>query len=401
MPPPPFAVPKSSPITLSARPKAGGGAGAAGHDHQPHAALGRVDQLGAVVSRRRRCRSSAPSPAAAARPNTAANSSRISRSTSGRRERIGQSGHSGGCRRPPGAPSAPCTTIRCTPCARCSGCSARSRALSAVRLGQRGIARDSAPGSRSDISAGGQSEAGIGQAQHRQPAARDAVAGDALGKQRDEIIARTDHDRARPRSRHGGVQLGGLHPENRGPAQECRPRAPPPARPPSAGSPSRDSTRSSMRAAQRALKVRPPRAPGRSRRLGAAQPAAALAHLGLEEASSTASASGERAIRPGPAARSAMPAGRRNLGPDSRVRRARRQISPRSWPVTVMKPKLRIEAPLARASRSITTTRLPRGRGQAWARPTMPAPTTARSNLSFDGILSPFPSRRAHRAQFR
>ncbi len=64
----------------------------------------------------------------------------------------------------------------------------------------------------------------------------------------------------------------------------------------------------------------------------------------------------------------------------SRDRMARRQHAPACWPVTVMKPKLRIEAPLAWASRSITTTRLPRrAAARAWARPQMPAPTTARS----------------------
>ena len=64
----------------------------------------------------------------------------------------------------------------------------------------------------------------------------------------------------------------------------------------------------------------------------------------------------------------------------SRDRMARLQHSPACWPVTVMKPKLRTEAPLACASRSITMTRLPRRTAaSAWARPQMPAPTTARS----------------------
>lgn len=61
-------------------------------------------------------------------------------------------------------------------------------------------------------------------------------------------------------------------------------------------------------------------------------------------------------------------------------RRARRQTVPCSWPVTVTKPKLRIEAPLACASRSITSTRRPsRAAASAWARPTIPAPTMATS----------------------
>ena len=44
----------------------------------------------------------------------------------------------------------------------------------------------------------------------------------------------------------------------------------------------------------------------------------------------------------------------------SRECMARRQLSPGAWPVTVMKPKLRIEAPMQAASRSITQTRRPR-----------------------------------------
>ena len=71
----------------------------------------------------------------------------------------------------------------------------------------------------------------------------------------------------------------------------------------------------------------------------------------------------------------------------SRERIARRQHSPRCWPVIVMKPKLRIEAPFACASRSMTTTLLPRrAAAKACASPHMPAPTTARSKeLCADG----------------
>jgi len=39
---------------------------------------------------------------------------------------------------------------------------------------------------------------------------------------------------------------------------------------------------------------------------------------------------------------------------------ARRQVSPGAWPVMVMKPKLRIDAPMAAASRSTTQTLRPR-----------------------------------------
>src|ERR1700692_1909866 len=46
-----------------------------------------------------------------------------------------------------------------------------------------------------------------------------------------------------------------------------------------------------------------------------------------------------------------------------------------------MKPKLRTDAPLACASRSMTTTRIPlSAAARAHDRPTIPAPTTARSN---------------------
>ena len=76
-----------------------------------------------------------------------------------------------------------------------------------------------------------------------------------------------------------------------------------------------------------------------------------------------------------------------NLGPDvAGAPRQPRPSSPRSWPDTVMKPKLRIEAPLALASRSITAHPLAalwprerRGRGRP-----RPPPTTARSNSWVD-----------------
>ena len=51
-----------------------------------------------------------------------------------------------------------------------------------------------------------------------------------------------------------------------------------------------------------------------------------------------------------------MPAAGATSAQTSRERIARRQQSPACWPVTVTKPKLRIEAPLACASRSMTTT---------------------------------------------
>ncbi len=94
----------------------------------------------------------------------------------------------------------------------------------------------------------------------------------------------------------------------------------------------------------------------------------------------TSTASERRRVTTRPRCSTAIPASGATVAQTSRVRRARAQLSPRSWPVTVMKPKLRIEAPLARGSRSMTTTRLPaRAAAKAWARPTIPAPTTATS----------------------
>ena len=76
-----------------------------------------------------------------------------------------------------------------------------------------------------------------------------------------------------------------------------------------------------------------------------------------------------------------MPAASATSSHTSRERMARCQHSPGCCPVTVMKPKFRIEAPLACASRSMTTTLLPsRAAASACARPQMPAPTTATSN---------------------
>src|SRR5690606_8024075 len=67
----------------------------------------------------------------------------------------------------------------------------------------------------------------------------------------------------------------------------------------------------------------------------------------------------------------------------SRLTSARLRMELLSCPVTVTRPKLRMEAPLGCASRSITTTRRPRlSPASAWARPTMPAPTIARSYVT-------------------
>ena len=75
-----------------------------------------------------------------------------------------------------------------------------------------------------------------------------------------------------------------------------------------------------------------------------------------------------------------MPAAGATSSQTSRERMARSQVLPRCWPVTVTKPKLRIEAPFACASRSMTMTRFPRrAAASACASPQMPAPTTATS----------------------
>ena len=91
---------------------------------------------------------------------------------------------------------------------------------------------------------------------------------------------------------------------------------------------------------------------------------AVLAHLGGEERLEHGHASGRRADHGEPAMLDGIPAAGATSSQTSRERIARRQHSPRCWPVTVTKPKLRIEAPFACASRSITTTlqAAPRGR---------------------------------------
>ena len=94
----------------------------------------------------------------------------------------------------------------------------------------------------------------------------------------------------------------------------------------------------------------------------------------------TATASGRWAIISRPSCTSSMPAWGATSRQIAAVSFALCQCSPRRWPVTVMKPKLRTEAPMALALRSTTATRRPRCRAvQAVARPTMPAPTTTKS----------------------
>ena len=64
------------------------------------------------------------------------------------------------------------------------------------RLGQRGIT-GIARQRQIAHQRGGQAKTGIGQPQHRQAAAAQAVGGDPVGPQRRKIVARTDHDTAR------------------------------------------------------------------------------------------------------------------------------------------------------------------------------------------------------------
>jgi transcriptional regulator with XRE-family HTH domain len=87
-------------------------------------------------------------------------------------------------------------------------------------------------------------------------------------------------------------------------------------------------------------------------------------------------APGDRAAPPGPVARAAAQPPWQDPGSGY----VRRNVSPAGWPVTVTKPKLRIEAPTQRWSRSTTATRRPRSAAaSAWARPTMPAPAITTS----------------------
>lgn len=100
-------------------------------------------------------------------------------------------------------------------------------------------------------------------------------------------------------------------------------------------------------------------------------------------ASRTVHASGRCAVSQRPLWRIGIPARGATSAQTSRDRIARRQVSPSPCPETVMNPKFLMDAPTHRSSRSITTTRQPRlAATSACASPTIPAPTTARSNMS-------------------
>ena len=125
---------------------------------------------------------------------------------------------------------------------------------------------------------------------------------------------------------------------------------------------------------------------GKRRRASRGVAAAASAAISVvTNASNTPTDSGWRAVSHRPVCTIGISAAAATSRHTSRLRRARAHIVPRSCPVTVTKPKLRIEAPLACVSRSITMTRSPlRTPARAVARPMMPAPMTARSNRSAD-----------------
>ena len=199
-------------------------------------------------------------------------------------------------------------------------------------------------------------------AQHVQLAAREPVGGDPLGEQGQEVVARQTTTALPPRYVPRLVTIaGGAHGPHQRLAQERDAVRLRPASARARGWPSRLSTRSScgLHSAAAKLGLAQHREPlGRLR--PAQQPAVSPISV-ARNASSTARASGRRA-----ATREAAMHDRRcrprpaTSAQTSRERMARSQHLPRCCPVTVTKPKLRIEAPLACASRSMTTTRLAR-----------------------------------------
>ncbi len=151
----------------------------------------------------------------------------------------------------------------------------------------------------------------------------------------------------------------------------------------SAGIAVRDSTRSSCSLSSAPAIVAGGAAPSRAAAAAPSSQTQPAAMSVARNSSITAAASGRRATTISPVCSMAIPAGRAISAQTSRDRRARRHTVPASCPVTVTKPKLRIDAPLARLSRSTTTTLSPsREAASACASPTIPAPTTATSNVS-------------------
>ena len=100
-----------------------------------------------------------------------------------------------------------------------------------------------------------------------------------------------------------------------------------------------------------------------------------------KKASSTAADSGRCAASHRPRCTTGIPAwAATSCGIRARAARPGARSSAVDRPVTVMRPKLRTEAPHARTSRSMTTTfSLRRAAARAQDSPMMPAPTTTRS----------------------
>ena len=200
---------------------------------------------------------------------------------------------------------------------------------------------------------------------HVQLAARQAIVRDALGMKRAEVIAGADDHGAGRNAAAAGFEPPRLGAVNDGFAQEGRRRG------------ARQGRRASLRDGL-ARSRRGSRADCRARRQSrrCRSPSPWLADLGrLEQPAFGAHVGGHellrarRALRAGgrpraaPRCRIAMPAASATSSQTSRERMARCQHSPACWPVTVMKPKFRIEAPLACASRSTTDHALAEPRG--------------------------------------
>ncbi len=241
--------------------------------------------------------------------------------------------------------------------------------------------RDSRSGPRSDIT-------GAGRRQPGRPAASCAAyagdAGQAVREKAGEVVPRADDDAVRlmmagARLHPPGEDGGDGHPAEKDDAVRLlQPRG-------EAGNGQAGFDAHIGMAAQRA-ETSPARSSDGGSKLRALQPVAVRAHLrgaeGIERhhrlrpprVISSPSCSMAISAAPAISRRAAAPAP--GEAPDP----------PALCPVTVTKPKLRTDAPLACASRSITSTRLPRrAAASAWARPTMPAPTTIRSGLGDGG----------------
>ena len=180
-----------------------------------------------------------------------------------------------------------------------------------------------------------------------QLAAGQAIARDALGMKRAEIVARTDDDGAGRDAAAAGFEPSRLGAVDHGLAQERDAMA-------------LGKERCELRNGLARLDADLVRTVERAGKVGGAQAVAMIADLArLEQAALGAHVGGHEllehgaALRDGalsasrPRCRTAIPAASATSSHTSRERMARRQHSPACWPVTVMKPKFRIEAPLA------------------------------------------------------